>query len=354
MRSQSSSPLLRNGSPPRTPKQSASVTSLPPLSLKLESPHVYGHSVTVDVSKLLESNAKKRASTSGSLSGRSSGASQSSPSFSASMWLEFGPTDVEGTRLWPPGKPVGTPPGALKIREQTRRPPWCGPKPGSPMYFAQDAALERFDEERLKQQEQTPLTCLRAPENQWMATLRAVPPDQPVPSRRPPHFDEAIQAGKSWRRLSEAERNKHLLPEAADGGVERASALKLICDVGPVVEIAVEAPPPPTLQGVRAAAPTAPTAPTTRRVRDAGTGTAPAKVLHLIEGSEVQLLLECCNANRERMMSVKGSTEKYADATAALEAAARECAARRLELPRAQTPQTSREASSLARSSSSH
>ena len=74
----------------------------------------------------------------------------------------------------------------------------------------------------------------------------------------------------------------------------------------------------------------------------------------LIEGSEVQLLLECCNANHERMMSVKGSTEKYADATAALEAAARECAARRLELPRAQTPQTSRKASSLARSSSSH
>jgi hypothetical protein len=44
----------------------------------------------------------------------------------------------------------------------------------------------------------------------------------------------------------------------------------------------------------------------------------------LVDGSELLLLIERCDASRgERSMSLKGSKEKYADAAAALEDAAR-------------------------------
>ena len=174
------------------------------------------------------------------------------------------------------------------------------------MYFAQDAGLETFDPDRLAEQDQTPLTCLRDGDA-WFASLRAAPP-QPVPPRRPPHESRGVQAGTSWRRSSES--GMHLLPCTDDGSVATASALQLLCEVD-------EVPQPAPSAIATAAAPAAAS-------RSVGTGVAPAPVRHVVDGSELLLLLERCDASRgERSMSLKGSKEKYADAAAALEDAAR-------------------------------
>ena len=280
--------------------RSISAPSLPPL--KPESPRVFRTTVKVDLSRLLEQNAKKRAKT----------PTASSPS-SPSLWLDCGPVDVDGGELWPPGKPIGLSAGTLRIREHMRRMPSAGPPPGSPMYFAQDAVLETFDPDRLAEQDQTPLTCLRDPESPWLASLRPAPP-QPVPPRRPPHESRGVQAGAPWRRSSES--GMHLLPCTDDGSVATASALQLLCEV----DQEVPRPPPSaatTATGVAAAAPAAAS-------RSVGTGVAPAPVRHVVDGSELLLLLERCDARRgERSMSLKGSKEKYAEAAAALEDAAR-------------------------------
>jgi hypothetical protein len=280
--------------------RAVSAPSLPPL--KPESPHVFRTTVTVDLSRLLEQNAKKRAK-------KITASSPSSPS----LWLDCGPVGVDGGELWPPGKPIGMPAGALRIREHMRRLPSAGPSPGSPMYFAQDAGLETFDPDRLAEQDQTPLTCLRDG-SEWVAILRPAPP-QPVPPRRPPHESRGVQAGTSWRRSFES--GMHLLPCTDDGSVATASALQLLCEVDEVPQPAPSA----TATAAAAAAPAAAPAAASRSV---GTGVAPAPVRHLVDGSELLLLIERCDASRgERSMSLKGSKEKYADAAAALEDAAR-------------------------------
>ena len=50
---------------------------------------------------------------------------------------------------------------------------------------------------------------------------------------------------------------------------------------------------------------------------------SPAEPLNLIDGSELLLLLECCDAPREQLCSLRGSNEKYQNAAAALEEAAK-------------------------------
>ena len=109
----------------------------------------------------------------------------------------------------------------------------------------------------------------------------------------------------------------HLLPCTDDGSVATASALQLHCEVD-------EAPQLDPSTTATAAATAAPAVAPAAASRSVGTGVAPAAVRHVVDGSELLLLLERCDASRgERSMSLKGSKEKYTDAAAALEDAAR-------------------------------
>ena len=128
--------------PPRTPyRSSASAPELPPLEGNPnvrgspESPHCFHSGVAINVAKLMEQNALRR----------------TSPKKVGPLKLDCAPHDVGGKGMWPPGRPLGRPAGAVQIMQDMRRPPGLGPKPGSPLWFAQDVQLERFDE-RIKRE----------------------------------------------------------------------------------------------------------------------------------------------------------------------------------------------------------